>query len=77
MNKKLYVFDHTKINDLKEDFQGRKFTSIAYLFILTSNLNGLEELDTSEVNNFNIDITSLAFEFDKRLSYEYFIYKFQ
>lgn len=77
MNKKLYVFDHTKINDLKEDFQGRKFTSIAYLFILTSNLNGLEELDTSEVNNFNIDITSLAFEFDKRLSYENFLYKFQ
>ena len=77
MNKKLYVFDHTEINDLKEDFQGRKFISIAYLFILTSNLNGLEELDTSEVNNFNIDITSLAFEFDKRLSYENFLYKFQ
>ena len=77
MNKKLYVFDHTEINDLKEDFQGRKFISIAYLFILTSNLNGLEDLDTSEVNNFNIDITSLAFEFDKRLSYENFLYKFQ
>ena len=77
MNKRLYVFDHTEINDLKEDFQGRKFISIAYLFILTSNLNGLEELDTSEANNFNIDITSLAFELDKRLSYENFLYKFQ
>jgi ATP-dependent Clp protease ATP-binding subunit ClpC len=62
MNKRLYVYNHEKINDLKIKFSSRNFVSIALIFNLAQNLDEIDDLDDDFINKCMIDITSLALD---------------
>lgn len=60
MNKKLYIFSHEKINDFKKAFTSKKIVSMGLIFNLAPTLDDIDYLDDDYLNNYMVDITSLA-----------------
>lgn len=60
MDSTLYIYNVEKLELLKEDLSDFQFLSIAYLIHISSTIEDLVEVDTSDINNSIIDITNLV-----------------
>ena len=60
MDSTLYIYNVEKLKIFKEDLSNFQFLSIAYLIHISSTVEDLVEVDTSDINNTIIDITNLV-----------------
>ena len=56
MDSTLYIYNVEKLKIFKEDLSNFQFLSIAYLIHISSTVEDLVEVDTSDINNTIIDI---------------------
>lgn len=61
MEKILYIYSPERLENLKDDFNGREFINIGFIFNMAPTLEDIEDLE-EVIDDFIVDITILAFD---------------